>query len=408
MTEVVRLFRRKEEMEKQGRALLHAVVMMQLWWMLQRLKLKMHRNPIATRRIRCLVMQKWRVNTIKKRNTGAALIKEFLVESLVLKDIVTKLYAHRKKAMRIQRWVRSFIECRKARILLLSIYIDKVRSKIKRDRRLKEARNEREMKRQLQSADGFGAIILQIDGVQKQINDVLEEEAQKSIDRANEEAKEAQRWHALQMRDAMLAGKANQGGAPTSTYSGGLFDLSQGSSVHQKAYLRKKNASRAKFPAPDVFIHRCMLSEQGYQQLEIYKRIIKQQRKQHWQNFDMREKRKALSNNFVRMEDVASYLKTPPPPAAAAPPLKKKGRQASMIMSRQGSMVMSRQGSTIGSAKKKGKTNDTPEHAYDDAKLLSSIVDAKQSIFHCPFLLLTGSKHLLIDEIKSLSSELWP
>lgn len=429
MTETVRVFRHSEILEKQRKVLLHAVVRMQIWWILTRLKLKMRRNPVATMCIRILVMQRWRRNAIRRRHFSAALVKEFLIESLVLKDIGTKLYAYRKKVIRIQRYVRSFIVCRNARILLISLYVDKVRARIKREKRAKEARQERLMKRELQEADGFGAIMLQIDGVQKQIDRVLEEEAVKAADRAADEARDAARRQAMEMHEARLAGRTGLSGhlhqhtsipsAPT--HMGGVMDVSQASSApgvtvgvgvgghHQsKSYLRKKNSIRAKFPTPDVFIHRLLLSPDiGCKQLQQYRRIVKLQRLQHWRNFDIRQRRKALSNNPVNPADVISFLKAPPPSAATmvVAAAKRNGRRGAVGNNSISSM---KKNIPNPSNKKNSKEEPVGPQPYDDSKLISHIVDIKQSIIHFPFLLLTGSKQMLLDEIKSLSHDLFP
>lgn len=68
--------------------------------------------------------------------------QDFLYESLVLKDMVSKLYGYRKKVVRIQRWARGFLACRNARLFALSLYVTKIRDILKHELREKRRRQE--------------------------------------------------------------------------------------------------------------------------------------------------------------------------------------------------------------------------------------------------------------------------
>ena len=86
--------------ERQAR-LDRAVAKIRSWWIFRRRILQMYRNPIQIGKIRVAVMVRIRRNRLKNRHNGMKLIKDFLIESLVLKDMVSKLYAYRKKAVRV-------------------------------------------------------------------------------------------------------------------------------------------------------------------------------------------------------------------------------------------------------------------------------------------------------------------
>ena len=86
--------------EKQAR-IDRAVKIIRYWWIFRRRILQMLRNPLEIGKIRVAVMMKIRRNRLKHRHEGMKLIKDFLIESLVLKDMVSKLYAYRKKAVRV-------------------------------------------------------------------------------------------------------------------------------------------------------------------------------------------------------------------------------------------------------------------------------------------------------------------
>ncbi len=113
------------------------------------------------------------------------------------------------------------------------------------------------------------------------------------------------------------------------------------------------------------------------------------------------------------MEDVASYLKAvAPPPPVEEPKMKKHFVRNAAT----GNLKIVREASAASvadafkkSKKKGGKTLAAEEPpTYDDSKLLQEIVQNKASLFHHPFLFLTGSKQLLLDEVKSLPTALFP
>lgn len=83
--------------------LLRSVVWVQRWWYFVKIKLCMKRNPLSVEKIRMVVLCGIRIRRLKKRHQGIALMKEFLFSSVILKDMVAKIYGYRRKAIRVSK-----------------------------------------------------------------------------------------------------------------------------------------------------------------------------------------------------------------------------------------------------------------------------------------------------------------
>ena len=84
--------------------LLRSVVWVQRWWYFVKIKIHMRRNPLSVERIRVVVLTGLRIRRLRKMHSGIGLMKEFLFSSIILKDMVAKIYRYRKRAVRVSTY----------------------------------------------------------------------------------------------------------------------------------------------------------------------------------------------------------------------------------------------------------------------------------------------------------------
>lgn len=112
------------------------------WWIDHRLTAKMKRNTQKVNWIRTLTMNMWRKIKVERLNKHADVLKKFCRDVAGCSDRTKKLYRYRSRVIKLQRYIRSYLEIQRARLQILFLSLQKLIHKIKVERNRQKHRSE--------------------------------------------------------------------------------------------------------------------------------------------------------------------------------------------------------------------------------------------------------------------------
>lgn len=150
-----------------------AVWSIEQWWWKKRLDLQVWRHPkrneLANYTLRMICNYK-----IRSRRRASELIKQFIKDQSVLSDYMKKIYAFRGKALRVQRYMKSWIACRRARLQILDTALVRLQTKRMEAVRVEAIRKERAALMAAGRMGGFAETLVHINSKIDKLQGVYE------------------------------------------------------------------------------------------------------------------------------------------------------------------------------------------------------------------------------------------
>mmetsp|Transcript_20174 Transcript_20174/g.27708 ORF Transcript_20174/g.27708 Transcript_20174/m.27708 type:complete len:703 (-) Transcript_20174:18-2126(-) len=160
-----------------------AVHLIERWWRGKAVAIKIRKNPGASIFLATVINLFAIRCRLKKKNRSADLIKTFLRDSTGVSEVMGKIYVFRLNVIKIQRWIRMWIDIQINRMRVFWMLAEKIsRALIKADNAL-QRKNERRMKASIAQVEGFSDTITEIGTVQKQLGKLLKEHETIKIER---------------------------------------------------------------------------------------------------------------------------------------------------------------------------------------------------------------------------------
>jgi len=110
---------------------------------------------------------------VRERNAAIDMIQSFLSDIGGVSDRTQKVYRYRARVVKLQRWIRSFMVCQNARLLILWLSLQKLLMKTRIARNNEISLNERIAVRKMKKTKFFGVTVQKLDEVGHRRADVI-------------------------------------------------------------------------------------------------------------------------------------------------------------------------------------------------------------------------------------------
>eukprot|EP01038_Epipyxis_sp_PR26KG_P014746 gene14746-19821_t len=175
-----KIITRREKLQLNKDLKMHSRVVkfIEKWWESARIKWKIKRNPklslIAKSAINLFAI-KFR---LKKKNNSANLIKSFLNDSNGISEYMRKIYFFRHQIIKLQRYIRSWIEIQMLRMKLLWMAAEKMQIKIAINDKNNKRKQEKISMQELSKMEKFGDTVTNINRMKKRLEKIFERQVE--------------------------------------------------------------------------------------------------------------------------------------------------------------------------------------------------------------------------------------
>jgi hypothetical protein len=142
-----------------------AVRLIKAWWKWKPTELRLKRNPVAAHRLRGCLTRFWCIVQLKKRKASANLLLRFLRDSTGLSETTRKMYGFRSRVVRIQLYVRDWLDVQYARLQLLWLAMERSERRKAHQIHMEKVKSERSSLHALYAVKGFTETLTNIDHV---------------------------------------------------------------------------------------------------------------------------------------------------------------------------------------------------------------------------------------------------
>lgn len=119
LSETLTKHRTQQEMWETNKATKKAIGFIERWWRRGRVRMIIKRNPHVVPLIRRVIMPLVVRLRLARKRRSANLIVTFLQDSTGMSETMRAIYAFRQTAIRLQRWIKSWIEVQHCRMRIL-------------------------------------------------------------------------------------------------------------------------------------------------------------------------------------------------------------------------------------------------------------------------------------------------
>lgn len=119
MSETLTKRRTQQEMWDNNKATKKAIWYIERWWRRGRVRMIMKRNPRVVPLLRRIFMPLIVRLRLQRKRRAATLLATFLRDSTGMSETVRAIYAFRQTAIRLQRWIKGWIEIQHCRMRIL-------------------------------------------------------------------------------------------------------------------------------------------------------------------------------------------------------------------------------------------------------------------------------------------------
>ena len=113
-------------------------------------------------------------------------MKTFLNDCSGLSEFMAKIYRFRSKIIRLQRWIKSWIEVQYNRVRILYIYAEKLTKQTLQLEKMKKMKEDKWSVKAVEHVQGFGNAIIGIKSVQNRLNKLLIDHQYQKVNRERE------------------------------------------------------------------------------------------------------------------------------------------------------------------------------------------------------------------------------